>query len=479
MGGVTTDMTKAPQQSTSKPKAGLLPLYVKLYDQTLPTLRAEVEPFAGSVTRALEGHGIQVVRTPVCCTRQQVAAALRTFEAADVDAALTLHLAYSPSLESASELCAFPRPLILLDITPDKDFGQHTDPIRLLHNHGIHGVQDLASVLRRHDRIFNLVTGHLEDPGILEEIATLLKAAQAVAGFRGQRVLRIGSTFEGMGDFQVDGEVLENAFGISIKQIFPVDLAQEVLTITEAAVWDEMAIDRNAFEIEAPEVVHSRSNRLGLGLRQYLAHGGFDAFSLNFQAFDSSHEPVSTVPFLECCKSMARGIGYAGEGDVLTAALVGALQRSIGLTTFTEMFCADWKGNSLFLSHMGEINPECAQQRPVLYEKEFPFTPVLNPATLACSIKPGSATLVNLAPGPGDTFDLILAPVEVLGDGTHPDLRHWIRSWIRPGCDVREFLQLYSLAGGTHHCALVLGNHLNELSEFGEMLNIGVTVIGC
>ncbi|MCL4377237.1 MAG: hypothetical protein M1409_02460 [Actinobacteria bacterium] len=34
-----------------------------------------------------------------------------------------------------------------------------------------------------------------------------------------------------------------------------------------------------------------------------------------------------TIPFLEASKSMARGIGYAGEGDVLTAALTGSLIR--------------------------------------------------------------------------------------------------------------------------------------------------------
>ena len=62
------------------------------------------------------------------------------------------------------------------------------------------------------------------------------------------------------------------------------------------------------------------------------------------------------MPFLEISRLMERGIGYAGEGDVLTAALVGALMKVYAETTFTEMFCPDWKGNSIMLSHMGEIN---------------------------------------------------------------------------------------------------------------------------
>ena len=470
-------MTITSQLAGNRPKAGLLPLYVDLYDRTLPSLRGEVEPFVFQVAKALESCGIQVIHAPICCTRDQVANALKAFEVAGVHAVLTLHLAYSPSLESADELCACSKPLILLDITPDKEFGQDVDPIKLLRNHGIHGVQDLASVLHRRERDYEIVTGHLEDDCVLKVLPRLMKAAQPVAEFRDQRVLRIGPSFEGMGDFQVEEEKLRETFGISVDTISPVDLAGEVLGVTEASVWDEMAADREAFEVDASEEVHARSVRLGLGLRQYLAKGGYDAFSLNFLAFDSPHEPISTVPFLECCKAMTRGIGYAGEGDVLTAALVGALQRTFGQTTFTELFCADWKGNSIFLSHMGEVNPQCAPVKPVLYEKDFPFTPALNPATLACSLKPGPATLVNLAPGPEDSFRLILAPVEVLGDGTHPDLRHWIRAWIRPASEVSRFLRSYSMWGGTHHCALVMGDVMYELQYFGELLGVDVTGI--
>jgi L-arabinose isomerase len=173
---------------------------------------------------------------------------------------------------------------------------------------------------------------------------------------------------------------------------------------------------------------------------------------------------------------MQRGLGYAGEGDVLTAALVGALQRSFGQTTFTEIFCPDWVGNSLFLSHMGEVNPQCAQERPLLYEKEFPFTPAQNPVTLACAIREGPATFVNLAPGPEGTWNLIVAPVEMLGDGIHPDLRHWIRGWMQPQFPITDFLERFSLAGGTHHSALILGNHVSGVLTFGQILGFKCTV---
>src|SRR5690606_33566174 len=108
----------------------------------------------------------------------------------------------------------------------------------------------------------------------------------------------------------------------------------------------------------APEDVHRRSVRSGLALRKCLADGNYTAFSMNFLEFQSADGPMDTVPFLEISKAMARGYGYAGEGDVLTASLMGALNKAFGKTTFTEIFCPDWEGDALFLSHMGEVNPE-------------------------------------------------------------------------------------------------------------------------
>jgi L-arabinose isomerase len=270
----------------------------------------------------------------------------------------------------------------------------------------------------------------------------------------------------------VSDDVLEKKLGLTIENIEPADLAADVDAVSQAEVAAEVAADAKRFEVGCSAEVHARSVRLGLGLRRKLERGSFGALSMNFLAFKDAAGPVNTVPFLECCKAMARGLGYAGEGDVLTAALIGSLLQGFGATTFTEMFCPDWAGQSLFLSHMGEVNCAKTAARPLLYEKDFPFTPALNPATLACALLPGTATFVNLAPGPDDTFRLITAPVEVLADGTHPGLKQWVRGWIRPQTPLPRFLEQFSHLGGTHHAALMSGEHTEAVAAFAAFLQI-------
>ena len=451
------------------PRIGLLPLYVELYDRVLPELREKVEPLADQVCEAFIARQVAVTRAPTCCVREQVDAALKQFDDDQVDLIVTLHLAYSPSLESAELLAAAPQPLLLLDTTLDSAFPRDVNPERLLYNHGIHGVQDLTALLRRYRKDYEVIAGHLSDPSVMTRAVGYARAAHAAVLLKGMKTLGIGGALNGMGDFQVEPDILADKLGITASTIQPSDIEACAEAVTDEEIETERRLDLERFQGEIDPEVHRRSLRVGLGLRHYLEQGGYGAFSMNFDEFRDADGPVNTVPFLECCKAMARGMGYAGEGDVLTASLVGALSRSYGMTSFVEMFCPDWEGNSIFLSHMGEFNPELSAERPVLYEKEYPFSPALNPAALGMAPYPGQATYVNLSPGPDGTFRLIVSPVDVLEDGTHQDLPQWVRAWIRPSIPVAEFLEQFSRLGGTHHSALMMGDHRESLALFARL----------
>jgi len=487
----------------TKPTVGLLPLYLALYDEVVPDLRTQFDDFMADIVAGFETRGIAVRQAPICCVADEFGAAVRQFEADGIDAIVTLHLAYSPSVEAVEALCGTSLPVVMLDTTMDAAYGVDVSPDRLMYNHGIHGVMDLASLLRRRGKAYEIVAGHYRAPAVLERAADRVRTATAagptVAGCRGatitadteapasvgapmrdNRILRIGDAFVGMGDFAVESDLLRERFEIEVEQVGLDALDKAVEAVTKEAVAAELALDRERFDCELSEAVHRQSIRVGLGLRQLLDAGGYHGFSVNFQEFDRTDRAADTMPFLEISKAMARGIGYAGEGDVLTAALVGALAREVGAVTFTEIFCPDWAGNSLFLSHMGEISPAVAGDRPRICAKPAFDGKSATTAVLTCAVKPGPAVFVNLAPGPNDSFSLIVAPVEVLAedDTLDPAMRDTVRAWIRPTCKVGSFLEAYSRAGGTHHSALVLGEHAEAVAAFGGMLGVEVRLIG-
>ena len=120
-------------------KIGLLPMYVALYDTSSPFMRPEIEAFAARIAGDLRMRGLDVDAAGICCVEDQFTQAIQHFEECGVDAIVTLHLAYSPSLESEKPLAGTSLPLIVLDTTPDFLFDTTVDNDRLMYNHGIHG----------------------------------------------------------------------------------------------------------------------------------------------------------------------------------------------------------------------------------------------------------------------------------------------------------------------------------------------------
>ena len=224
------------------PRIGLLPLYVELYDRVLPELRGIVEPLTDQVYEAFASRQVAVSRATTCCVREQVEAALKQFDDDQVDLIVTLHLAYSPSLESVEALAAAPQPLLLLDTTLDSAFPRDVNPERLLYNHGIHGVQDLAAMLRRHMKDYEVVAGHLSDPSVMDRVVGVARAAHAASLLQGMKTLGIGGALKGMGDFRVAPDVLADTFGITVDDIQPSDLEACAAAVTDEAIEAERQV---------------------------------------------------------------------------------------------------------------------------------------------------------------------------------------------------------------------------------------------
>lgn len=456
---------------------GLLPLYLKLYDDTSPQHRAEIERFLHVIADALRTRDIQVVTAPVCRIEPEFASAISDFENADVDAIVTLHLAYSPSEESAAALAATRLPIIVLDTTPDYDFSSGQSADRIMFNHGIHGVQDMCNLLIRKGKQFAIEAGHWEHDDVLDRVTDWARAAHIAAALRTARVGRIGNPFRGMGDFALPDEVLRSVLGVTVIPTEPSAIGERLELISNDDVRAEVDVNLGRFLLhDVSDEAHWRSVRLGLAVRQWIDENRLSAWTINFMEANRD-VGMPTMPFLEASVGMARGIGYAGEGDALTAAFIGALAQGFAEVSFTEMFCPDWEHSSIFLSHMGEMNTALIAGMPRLVQKPYAFIAVDDPVLAVGCFKPGEAVFVNLAPGPGDTFSLIIAPVTVLDAHNAVSMSDSIHGWIKPALPLPEFLQRYSKAGGIHHAALVYGDVSDTLCRFGHIMNWTIEVL--
>lgn len=460
-----------------KIKIGFMPLYIKLYDDCgLQEIRDRLEPFYEKMAKAFEENGFDVIRTPFCRVKDEFSAAVSKYEAEGADVIVTWHAAYSPSLESIDVLAATELPIVVLDTTDTYDFSPTQDSAEINMNHGIHGVMDMTSMLRRHGKEYAIAAGHYPTSDVLDRTCRLVRAAAGACSLKGSKVGTIGGSFDGMGDFLISDEELLSRFGVTAVYSDGKALTDLALSVTDEEIKKEMDYDNehfcrlNDFSDEA----HAKTVRNCLAVRKWIEKEGLDAFTVNFREIRPENGLV-VMPFMEACKQMAKGTGYAGEGDVLTAAITGALMRGFDEVSFVEIFCPDWQGNRLCISHMGEFNVALSAEKPEIKEIPFTFGNAEDPVVCYGRYKAGSAVFINVFKD-AEKYNMLISPVE-MKDADEDRFKGTVRGWFEPCMPVADFLEKISKAGVTHHSSLVYGADLSELEFFGKLLGLNVITV--
>jgi len=457
-------------------KIGFLPLYIKLYDDCgLQDIRDRTEAFYEKMAQGFEAKGIEVIRSPFCCVKPEFEAAVAKFEAEGADCIVTWHAAYSPSLESYETLVKTKLPIIVMDTTDTYDFGPAASPAHVNMCHGIHGVMDMTSLLKRYGKPYEIAAGHYPISDVMDRTIGYIRAAVGANSLAGTKVGTIGGSFDGMGDFLVSDEEMKERFGVEVvydnKKLIDIKAS-----ITDAEVRAEMAKDLEECDVigPLPEDSHYRTTLNCLAVRKWIETEGLDAFTVNFRKI-IPEDGLEIMPFMEACKAMARGTGYAGEGDVLTAAITGALMRGFGDTAFVEIFCPDWRGGSLMLSHMGEYNRALGAGKPEIKEIPFTFGDAADPVVTYGRYMGGEAVFVNIFRAP-EGFKMVAAPVTML-DAAEDSFTGVVRGFMKPHMPVEDFLEAISREGVTHHSSLVYGRRPEEIRFFANLLGMECVIV--
>ena len=296
-------------------KIGLLPLYIALYDRTSPSMRPRLEAFYQEIAQEFAKRGVEVETSPFCRLKPEFEQAVGKFEAAGVDALVTLHMAYSPSLESIDVLAGTALPIVVLDTTETLEFTNGQDPVEIDYNHGIHGVMDMCSMLTREGKDYAVAAGHYRDSDVLDRVCGYVRAAKAAGALRGARVGLVGGAFDGMGDFRVPYEELKERFGVEVVEQKAERMRGWNAAVSEAEIDAEMSANAEAFDFAGgvdPDEYRA-AVRSCLTLRRCLEEDRLSSFSVNFTCIGGD-SGLESMPFLECCKAMGRGIGYVGRG---------------------------------------------------------------------------------------------------------------------------------------------------------------------
>jgi len=457
----------------SQAKISLIPLMLKQYQDWLPELAPNQEPFIKSAMDLLGRFGV-VKGHRICVTRDEVDAAVANAEAECSDIIVILFAAYAPSLMSFPALTRTRLPILILNSTPGEEFGDDFQVKDYLENHGIHGVQDLANVLNRAGKSHWIASGHLSDAKLCAQVEDYIALARVKSAWEKIRVGRLGSVIQDMGDLAVDITMMLNS-GPHVIDIAPGEFLKACKAVSPEEIKALVEIYRSEYETDnAGEEVLAATAEAEAALRKIITDNKLDAIAFSFMIFEHLHDQV--MPFVGISRLMSEGIGYGGEADIIAAASVRLLNQLIGCAGFTEMFCPDWKHDQILMSHMGEMNPSFARNKPKMIAKPSLIGGNGSTGVLLFDIEPGPATLASLTIGADSKLCWVIAEGEI--EDTIPfkglDAPHYI---FEPDIALPDFLTAYSQASGSHHMVICKGRVTEKIAAFAQMIDTDCIII--
>ncbi|WP_255423014.1 L-fucose/L-arabinose isomerase family protein [Nocardiopsis sp. FIRDI 009] len=459
--------------ATRRPRIGLFGIMQPLYDDMIPGITERQAAYAREVAERLAPVADCVAAEPVR-GRDDAERVMRSFEEQDLDGVLVVMLTYGPSLRVTRVFSRMRLPVALANIQPDPNVTAAWGMDEMTYNQGIHGAQDTANAMVRAGLPFEVITEEWHGDAFVERVGRWARAARAVTAWKRLRVGVFGYAMNGMGDARTDETALMRALGPEIVTIAPGVLRRRMGALPKSAVDALLTWEDERFEIDPRLSEEERQDhaRMQLGIEELLVEHGCGAYSTHFDAIAEDGR-FARLPMAAAANLMAKGYGFAGEGDILAASIVYAGHQLAGDGHFTEMYAMDFPSDSVLMSHMGEGNWRIARDdEPVrLIKRPLGIGGLDDPPTILFRYRPGPATLASLVSLGGEDYRLVVAEGEVIDAPPLPALEMPYGQF-RPDTGIRGCVDAWLRAGGTHHMVMNTGRRGEDWRAFCEQAGI-------
>ena len=447
--------------------------------ETLEQVASNSRAIAGS----LDGERtmpVRVVWKPVVKTADEILLLCR--EASNTPKCVGLVLwmhTFSPAKMWIAGLTALTKPFLHLHTQFNRELPYGAIDMDFMNlNQAAHGDREFGFITARMRLPRKVVVGYWGEAGTVAEISGWTRAALGWHESQHLKVARFGDNMRNVAVTEGDKVEAQRVFGWTVSGYGIGDLTDRMAQFSDAEVGTLVEEYREQYTI-AKE--HERADslrdaaRIELGLRAFLTEGGFGAFT---DTFEDLHG-MAQLPGIATQRLMASGIGFGGEGDWKTAALVRLMKvMAAGLpggTSFMEDYTYDFAGGpsewKVLGSHMLEICPTIAMEKPTLEVHPLGIGGKADPVRLVFAAPAGPAVVATII-DMGSRFRMIVNEIDVVAPKEAlPKLPVARAVWVpKPNLKVAAAAWIY--AGGAHHTGFSQALTIEHLESFAEIAGI-------
>jgi L-arabinose isomerase len=393
---------------------------------------------------------------------------------------------FSPAKMWINGLKILQKPLLHLHTQFNRDIPWSSIDMDFMNlNQSAHGDREFGYITSRMRLPRKVVVGFWQSSEVHREIDLWARACAGWNDWQDAKFVRFGDNMRQVAVTEGDKVEAEIRFGFSVNTHGVGDLVEAISQVTQ----DEIQALLEEYErcyVLAPELVPGGTRRkslveaarIELGLEHFLTAGNFKGFTNTFEDLHG----MKQLPGIAVQRLMAKGYGYAGEGDWKTAALVRAMKvmgKGLpGANAFMEDYTYHFDpDNSLVLgSHMLEVDESLAGNKPSCEIHPLSIGGKEDPVRLVFNVAAGpglNASLVDM----GNRFRMVINEVVAVDPENELPKLPVARVLWKPLPDMHTACKAWILAGGAHHTCFSTNVCKEILVDFTEIAGIETLII--
>ncbi len=332
---------------------------------------------------------------------------------------------------------------------------------------------ELAGVFSRAGIKYHLITGYLDEGYVWNEIKEWIEACSVLKVMKNNRVGVMGHYYNGMLDVYTDITMLAAAFGSHFELIEFGVLKSIREKVSDNEVTAKIGRFRDWFNIseECSAIDIQEAAQSSVALDRMAENFRLGALAYYYEgAGDADYERIVTTLIPGMTFLTGNGIPVAGECEIKNVLAMKIMDAFDAGGSFSEFYGMDFNEDIILMGHDGPAHFKIAEGKvglvplPVFHGKPG------KGLSIQMKVANGPVTILSVCQAGNGKITLLTAQGQSV-EGPTLQIGNTNSRYKFP-VPAREFIDNWSKAGPSHHCAIGLGHLSSRISKLAELLNI-------